>query len=163
MAAIAAFAGPPLAAAPVSCQPPDRTLFTCPSGVKRIAVCATKGPDGPHSRLQYRFGPAGEAELAVPPRAGDADVRGGVSAGRGASLRGGVYLYMRFVGAGDYRYIVYSASGGDFGARSGVVVEKGERRIVVRRCDRGRDGEFSDDLFEGHGLPQDGSGFELPE
>jgi hypothetical protein len=146
--------------APTACRMSEETVFSCPSGLKQIAVCASRKWSAQSGFLQYRYGSRKQAEIVVPHQP-DTMPASAATVGRRA-LSGGGYEYLRFR-AGEFRYTVYSAVSGKWGLKSGVVVEKGEKQVVVRRCTRGMEGEFASGLFDRRGQPSDDSDFLLPD
>jgi hypothetical protein len=148
------------AAAGATCASDEDTLFSCPSGSKRIVVCASKGWSPQSGYVQYRFGTRGQTELVVPEDTGAAAPAQAIAVGQGP-LSGGGFAYVRFAN-GSYEYFVYSAISGRWGTKSGVAVDKDGARIAVRRCDARHPGEFGNGLIDREGLPRGDSHFELP-
>lgn len=147
-------------AAGAMCASDEETLFSCPSGAKRIVVCASKGWSPQSGYVQYRFGTRAKTELAVPGDTAAVVPAQAIAVGQGP-LSGGGFAYVRFA-KGDYDYFVYSAISGRWGTKSGVAVDKDGARVLVRRCDAAHPGEFGEGLVGREGLAQGDSHFELP-
>lgn len=152
----------PASAAPASpaslCGAHERALFECPSRGKLIAVCASEGWTSDSGYVQYRFGRPGKTEVTVPERRSIAreSMRVGV-----LGLSGGGADYASFREK-EHVYTVYSAVSSRWGLKSGVAVDRSGERISVRRCDRGKEGEFPAALTTGTDLPPADDRFQLP-
>ena len=147
-------------ALPSACAADEQTLFSCPSGAKRIVVCASKGWTPNSGYVQYRFGPPARAEIVLPPTSAATLPQAAVTIGQGP-LSGGSFAFARF-SSGKVDYTVYSAITGRSGPKSGVAVDRDGVRVGVRRCDRGKEGEFADGLIDRPGLPVGDTHFDLP-
>jgi hypothetical protein len=117
------------------CGPREAAIFACDISDRSVAVCV--GEDG---HAQYRAGRPGRVELASPPRG-----EGLSYASRGYS--GGGESQVRFT-RGAYAYVVYSGvyrtAFGPDGRHdpafvSGLVVTRGGRTIMQRKCIRPAD------------------------
>ena len=134
--------------ASATCAASEQTAFTCRVGGKQVSVCFVAGEEG--AWLQYRFGPAGKppemtvpAEPTTPSRAAE---------GRAESYSGGGASWLRFK-RGEHAYVVYTGIGrwGERGAtkeQSGVVVERGGKRIASLLCDGAMRSDLGADWFE---------------
>ncbi len=145
-------------AAPIvsQCTAHEKVIFSCATGPKIVSICASQSFPGPASSLQYRFGPKGAPELALPK---DGASRAGVSAGSIAYSRGGG-AYLSFANSGT-RYVVYSVvMNGGADQAQGLVVQKGEKVLANLTCKKG---SLTDNLQpDFSGVPQDTAGFEVP-
>lgn len=145
-------------ASPVGCAARERTLFSCATATKKVAVCASAQLTPTTGSVQYRFGRADAVELAYPPEGADwrAVTRGGVlmfSGGGGAILA---------FSKRDVRYVVYTAIGRGWGSKAGVVVERRGRRIASLACRGEVTSVLGPDLFAQGGIETTAEDFELP-
>jgi len=141
-----------------ACVPPQRAVFSCSTGTKTIAVCASQDLAASSGQLQYRFGRPGAIELGYPPAG--ADWRTFTRAGT-LAFSGGGGAFIAFTNA-PYRYVVYSAVGKGWGSKAGVVVEKGGKRIARLPCKGEATSELGPDLFTNAGIAEAEDAFELP-
>lgn len=157
-AAIAAVLSTVASAAAVDCTPPERTLFSCSTGTKKVSVCSSEGTAGAPSLLQYRFGRPAAVELSYPPAG--ADWREVVSGGT-LTFSGGGGAFLAFAKE-PYRYVVYSAVGRGWGSRAGVVVEREGKQIAHLPCLGNAISELGPDLFSTADIKVVDDGFVLP-
>lgn len=142
------------------CRPGEDVLFSCHSGKKMVAVCASAGWSAQAGSLQYRFGPAPSAELVLPR---DAGVVPSASATAGSLMfSGGGGATLRFSG-GKVDYVVYSATSASWGDASGVVVERDGKTVRVLKCRGKVTSVLGDALFRDAGFRRDELPFKLPE
>lgn len=147
------------------CAPDEAVIFTCPvSGQKLLSVCASQqyGPEAGY--LQYRYGPAGNAEMTLPASR--------VAPSRAAQsglwmFSGGGGAYVRFAN-GKTAYYVYTAVGnwGDKGEtekKAGVAVEIRGKVAANILCRGPEFSELGPQLFNQMGLPEVETEFDLPE
>lgn len=148
----------PALAADSLCTGQETVEFNCQAGRKLISVCASKGLDTTQGYLQYRYGAKGKLEIQVPfaPNHPNPLVRCGTLA-----YSGGGGAYLRFL-KGDYRYVVYSATGKAWGSKAGVAVEQGGRLIRHVQCQGKALSRLGTDLFVRAGMPVDDQTFQLP-
>ena len=131
------------AAAASLCTTHEDTLFDCPSGSKRIAICASRPWSAGTGWVQYRYGTPNKIEIKVPADAALDTPTKTIVVGL-KTLAGGGMEYVHFR-SGRYRYSVYSAEA-EGGRTSGVVVEEdgidigGQRRLQGRHAGRRLDG-----------------------
>lgn len=141
------------------CTSQEDTLFDCPSGSKRISICASR-PWSAHSGwVQYRYGTPNKVEIKVPADATSQTPDKTVVVGEQA-LAGGGLDFVRFT-SGRYDYTVYSAIS-ENGLIGGVAIDEDGSNIGERRCMRGSEGEFPAGLTHSPGLPQSAKPFYLP-
>lgn len=146
------------AAEPTRCPAPQRPVFSCSTGTKTVAVCASADLSSTAGTLQYRFGRPRAVELAHPDAG--ADWRA-VTRGKTLAYSGGGGAFLSFDKA-PYRYVVYTAIGRGWGERAGVLVEKNGRRIASLRCKRPVVSELGPDLFSKAGIAEADADIELP-
>ena len=145
-------------AGPTACQQPQRSLFSCSTGTKMIAVCASPNLMVRAGSLQYRFGRPAALEWSYPPRGAEwrSVTRGGTM-----MYSGGGAAFLAFTRS-EYRYIVYAAVGSGWGTKAGVAVEKNGKRIANISCKDSPASEIGPDLFSEAGIELIDDGFELP-
>lgn len=146
------------------CRAGETVMFACPSGDKKIAVCASPTRDSTFGFLQYRFGDERKLDLAFPrqptplPRYASGNQLG--DGGRGE------LTYLRLVN-GDTSYTVFSEvvnpgyQGADARERHGVMIERNGKTLGKRMCDanaRTYAGMLSDPKFFGVAVPRDRAG-----
>lgn len=155
--AIAAAAGH-ASGGPPACPGAQQAVFSCSTGTKAIAVCASRDITATTGTLHYRFGRPDRVELAYPPSGSDwrAVTRGGTLAFSGG---GGAFLAFD---RPPYRYVVYTAIGKGWGRKSGVVVEKHGRRIASVPCRSPARSDLGPQFFSDAGIAAAGTEFELP-
>ena len=147
-------------AAPTACAKDEETIFRCPATNDRtVAVCASQGFTAQRGSLQYRYGPADNAELTLPPGR-DSPPRDSAVLGN-VLLSGGGGSGLRFA-SGGYRYMVYSAVVRGAGAKAGVGVWQGTKQISNIRC-RNAKAEIDVPRLEKAGFAQASEPFDLPE
>ena len=146
------------AAGPTACQPPQRNLFSCSTGTKIIAVCASPDLMANFGSLQYRFGRPATLEWSYPPLGTDWR-----SVTRGGTLiySGGGGAFLAFTRS-NHRYIVYTAMGIGWGTKAGVAVEKNGKRIANIACKDSPASKIGTELFSEAGIELIDEGFELP-
>lgn len=142
------------------CAGDQQTVFSCRSGSKQVAVCASEAAP----RLQYRFGRGPQAlEKQLPASADEAVAISGAT----LAYSGGGGAWLRFR-SGDHAYVLYTGIGrwgaqGETEERSGVAVEREGVMIAHLRCAPEAQSELGPDWFEAQGI---GAGedeeFELP-
>lgn len=147
-----------VAAEPVACAPTERTLFSCRTGSKQVAVCASPELAETGGVVQYRFGRPGAAELVYP--AMGADWRTVTRSG-GLMFSGGGGAFLAFTNE-RYRYVVYSAVGRGWGSRAGVVVEQAGKRIASLACRGAVTSDLGPNLFSAAGIESAEGSFDLP-
>ena len=147
-------------AAPAACSGDEESLFSCATGRKQIAVCASHGWSANSGYLQYRFGSEKAAELTLPVKP-DSPPSGSASSGM-LSLTGGGGAYLRF-SQGDTDYVVFSAVSANWGEKSGVSVLKAGKPVATVRCRGEARSELGPDLFQRGGFAPDTRGFMLPD
>ena len=140
------------------CTNRETTQFSCSAGKKLISVCASKDLNPALGYLQYRFGRKGAPEIQVPAAQNHPNplVKYGT-----LTWSGGGGSYLRFL-KGDFRYVVYSATGKDGGEKSGVAVEEGGKLITHVKCLGPAQSSIGQKLFEKAGMPADDSPFQIP-
>ncbi len=145
-------------AGPTACQPPQRSLFSCSTGTKMIAVCASPDLMARAGSLQYRFGRPSALEWSYPQPGTDwrSVTRGGT-----LTYSGGGGAFLAFTRS-DHRYIVYAALGNGWGTKAGVAVEKNGKRIANISCKDSPASEIGPDLFSEAGIELIDDSFELP-
>ena len=125
-AAVLALVGRP-AAAPSLCLAAETNLFSCPMGGKLVSVCGGAAGRG----ATYRFGRPGRVEL-----------QSGALTRAVRGFAGGGETQMSFTRNG-VRYVIYQGTyRTSFGAsgqhdaqdRAGLVVQRGGRTVMDRRC-----------------------------
>lgn len=139
------------------CTAQEKIIFNCSTGSKLISVCASPDLAEKTGYLQYRFGPQGKPELAIPdfkttPKKGIHTKTIGYSGGGAA--------YIRFMN-GDTGYVVYTGEGKGW-KKNGVAVENKGKFVRFVSCKKAVTSELGPDLFEKSGLPEDPNEFELP-
>ena len=149
----------PASAAPSLCANGESTLFDCPSGNERISICASRPWSAGTGWIQYRYGTLEKVEIRVPAHAPAATPDKTVVVGE-QPLAGGGLGFVRF-SSKHYRYTVYSAIS-EVGLSGGVAVEADGSILAVRRCTRGREGEFAAGLTDGRGFPKSAEPFFVP-
>lgn len=118
------------------CNAGETALMQCATGVKQVAVCASKGSGG---GVQYRFGAPDKVELVYP-----ADMTHGTGTMKWASTgySGGGEMQIQFRN-GEVTYLVYSrmvrTGFGPDGHNNpqdslGVTVQRGGKTISELRC-----------------------------
>ena len=147
-----------LAADDAGCLPPERTLFSCNTGNKTVAVCGSPGLSTSSGSLQYRFGSPSAGGLSYPPTG--ADWRKLTRAGT-LIFSGGGGAFLAFDNT-PFRYIVYTAVGRGWGSKAGVVVEKDRKSIASLACKGEVMSELGPDLFSTAGIAESDESFELP-
>ena len=145
-------------AAESHCSKQETVEFSCSTGKKIISVCAAKDLDTAKGYMQYRFGPKGAPEIQVPAERNHPNplVQSGT-----LSFSGGGGAYLRFL-KGDFRYVVYTATGKGWGEKSGVAVEESGKLIANIKCKGPVQSSIGSALFEQAGLPADEKAFQLP-
>jgi hypothetical protein len=140
------------------CSNQETTEFSCSTGKKIISVCASKELTTAKGYMQYRFGPKGAAEIQVPAVQNHPNplVQSGT-----LTFTGGGGAYLRFL-KGDFRYVVYTATGTGWGKKSGVAVEEGDKLIANIKCKGPTQSAIGPKLFEQAGLPAAEKAFQLP-
>lgn len=159
IAALAAAGPTPQArASPVDCAAPERTLFACTTGSKKVAVCASAQLSATTGSVQYRFGRSDAVQLAYPPEGANwrAVTRGGV-----LMFSGGGGSFLAF-SRRDHRYVVYTAIGRGWGSKAGVVVERRGKRIASLACRGEVTSVLGPELFAQAGIATTAEDFELP-
>lgn len=148
------------AAAAGLCASDQQTVFSCRSGSKQVAVCASdRAP-----RLQYRFGRGPQALEKLLPAGADEAV---AISGATLAYSGGGGAWLRFR-SGDHAYVLYTGIGrwgaqGETEERSGVAVERKSVMIANLRCAPEAQSELGPDWFEAQGIGAgDDEEFELP-
>ena len=145
-------------AADTHCSGQEANVFSCTTGKKIISVCASKDLSRSSGDLQYRFGPKGAPEIQVPEAREhpEPSVKSGTLA-----FSGGGGAWLRFI-KGEYGYVVYTATGKDWGAKEGVAVEKGDKLVANIKCNKPAQSGLGKKLFEKAGLSADAKEFKLP-
>jgi hypothetical protein len=144
---------------PVRCQDGEQALFACSAGRKQVAVCASRDFSASTGYVQYRYGKPDRAELVLP-RAPQAPAS---SASSGAlAFSGGGGGWLRF-NAGDTEYVVFSAVSSSWGEKSGVVVERGGKRLRAIACSGPVTSHLDGTLFRKAGFAADTKDFDLPD
>lgn len=143
------------------CHTGETVLFACPSGQKRIAVCAAPAGGSPFGVLRYRFGSSSHTELEFPIRPKPArEYASGNSLGDDGR---GTLVYLR-LNNGDTSYTVYAEAVSptyqrtDASDRSGVVVERHGKLLATFKCDAGArtySGMLLEPKFLGDAVPLD--------
>lgn len=148
----------PVLAADSLCSSQETTEFNCSTGKKIISVCASKDLSTLKGYMQYRFGAKGAQEIQVPAVKNHPNplVNSGI-----LSFQGGGGFYLRFL-KGDFRYVVYTATGQSWGKKAGVAVEEGGKLIANIKCQGYAQSNIGQKLFDQAGLPADEKPFQLP-
>lgn len=146
------------------CRAGETVMFACPSGHKKIAVCAAPSRDSAFGFLQYRFGDERKLDLVFPRQPVPLlSYASGNQLGDGSR---GELTYLRLVN-GDTSYTVFSEmvnpsyQGDDAHERHGVIVERNGNLLGKRMCDtdaRTYTGMLSDPKFFGVAVPLDRTG-----
>lgn len=134
-----AFVAPVAVAVPGSlCQAPEKRIFDCAVGEKRLSVCASSNLGPKSGTVQYRFGSVDKPELLYPPRpAAPADVFWSSR----TMYSGGGEFRIRFRN-GSYDFLVFDSSqrtgfgaaGNETVFTAGVVVKQKGKLLAVRKC-----------------------------
>ncbi len=145
-------------AAPTHCSAQEANVFSCSTGKKIISVCASKDLSRSSGYLQYRFGPKNAPEIEVPEawEHPESSVKSG-----NLMFSGGGGAWLRFI-KGEFAYVVYTATGKGWGAKEGVAVEKGDKRVANIKCKQPSQSIIGKKLFEKAGLSADAKEFNLP-
>lgn len=146
------------------CRAGETVMFACPSGDRKIAVCASPSRDSRFGFLQYRFGDERRLDLAFPRQ--PAPLPGYASGNQLGDGGRGELTYLRLVN-GDTSYTVFSEvvnpsyQGTDAHERHGVIIERNGKTLAKRMCDadaRTYTGMLSDPKFFGVAVPFDRAG-----
>jgi hypothetical protein len=146
------------------CRIGETVMFACPSGDKKIAVCASPFGDSAFGFLQYRFGDGHKLDLAFPRQ--PVPLRSYASGNQLGDGSRGELTYLRLVN-GDTSYTVFSETvnpsyqGADAHERHGVIVESNGNLLGKRMCDpdaRAYTGMLSDPKFFGVAVPLERTG-----
>lgn len=124
----------------------DKAVFSCPSGRRTIAVCASTAEP---SKLVYKFGTPGRVELTA--KHGMFGL---------ITLSGGGGSTLRFA-SGEHEYVVYSATTRS-GDKAGVFVRAKGRKVADVRCTGEPSPDLDPEVLEHSGAPRDPQVFELP-
>jgi hypothetical protein len=139
------------------CTANEEAVFSCSTGKKQIAVCATGGAANAAMQLTYRIAPTGQAaEMTYP--SSPAPAKSAFKLGS-ATYTGDKSMSFLSFDKGDIRYVAYVANGKAFD-KAGVAVEQGGKRIANLVCTA----ELIDRLGEldSAGIPTDSRSFALP-
>jgi hypothetical protein len=139
------------------CTANEEAVFSCSTGKKQIAVCATGGAANAAMQLTYRIAPTGQAaEMTYP--SSPAPAKSTFKLGS-ATYTGDKSMSFLSFDKGDIRYVAYIANGKAFD-KAGVAVEQGGKRIANLVCAS----ELIDRLGEldSAGIPNDSRSFALP-
>jgi hypothetical protein len=139
------------------CTANEEAVFSCSTGKKQIAVCATGGAANAAMQLTYRIAPTGQAaEMTYP--SSPAPAKSAFKLGS-ANYTGDKSMSFLSFDKGDIRYVAYVANGKAFD-KAGVAVEQGGKRIANLVCTA----ELIDRLGEldSAGIPTDSRSFALP-
>ncbi|TAG47919.1 MAG: hypothetical protein EAZ30_08010 [Betaproteobacteria bacterium] len=139
------------------CTANEEAVFSCSTGKKQIAVCATSGAANAAMQLTYRIAPTGQAaEMTYP--SSPAPAKSAFKLGS-ATYTGDKSMSFLSFDKGDIRYVAYIANGKAFD-KAGVAVEQGGKRIANLVCAS----ELTDRLGEldSAGIPTDSRSFALP-
>jgi hypothetical protein len=139
------------------CTANEEAVFSCTTGKKQIAVCATGGAANAAMQLTYRIAPTGQApEMTYP--SSPVSAKSAFKLGS-ASYTGDKSMSFLSFDKGDIRYVAYIANGKAFD-KAGVAVEQGGKRIANLVCTA----EVIDRLGEldSAGIPTDSRSFALP-
>lgn len=117
------------------CTLGEGEVFTCRAGAKQYSIC-TSGQkfEQPHSWIEYRSGTPLKPELVH--RSAKAGTGGSFYGSFTAKGKGGL-SYVRFAREG-YDYVAYEDTSAQ-PARSGIVVRKGDRKVVEIPCNGAKD------------------------
>lgn len=125
-------AAPPVPAATSSlCSPAERTVFSCSTGHKTIALCASPDLSPSTGTLQYRYGAPGKTpELSYPHQAIHPS-----KAFRGL-FEGSAHASTTALGfdIGQFSYSVFSTSSAYGYNGAGVVIGRGGQRVRALLC-----------------------------
>ncbi|MFZ4701593.1 MAG: hypothetical protein ACOYMG_16215 [Candidatus Methylumidiphilus sp.] len=148
----------PVLAADTHCTNQETIEFNCSTGKKILSVCASKDLSTAKGYMQYRFGAKDTPEIQVPAVQNHPNplVQSGT-----LSFSGGGGAYLRFL-KGDFRYVVYTATGKDWGKKAGVAVEEGDKLLANIKCKGPAQSTIGPKLFEQAGLPASDKAFQLP-
>lgn len=146
------------------CRAGETVMFACPSGDKKIAVCAAPTQESAFGVLRYRFGDDGGVELEFPRKPAPLKTyASGNDLGNGGR---GELTYLRLV-HGDTSYTVFFESVAPTYQQTGVheeggvIIERKGQLLGKRLCDeQGRVyiGMMMDPKFFGVAVPRDRQG-----
>ena len=139
------------------CTGQESVIFNCSTGSKLLSLCASPDLNKKTGYLQYRFGPKGAPELAIP----DQKIHPAKATNsKTVGYSGGGAAYIRFFN-GASSYVVYTGEGKGW-KKHGVAVENKGKFVTFISCKKGMVSEIGPDFFEKVGLPEDPNDFELP-
>ena len=138
-----------LLAAPKSkstlCKVGESSVFNCQVKGKTVSICASESKGAQDKFMQYRFGSPSKLELSIPEKGIDGIKVGNLMYSGG----GGEFLIFKNK---DTEYVVFSRimKGGE---DSGVLIQKGSKKIAGLYCKPNAEIELSMTEVEAYGIP----------
>ncbi len=127
------------------CKNGESTVFNCQVKGKTLSVCASKSNSAKDKFMQYRFGSPSKLELSIPEKGIE-----GVKVGN-LMYSGGGGEFISFSNK-DTEYVIFSRimKGGE---DSGVLVQKGGKKIAGLNCKPNSQIEMTMDEVASYGIP----------